>query len=193
MLVEGMSEPSVFKLDVWAERVEGKIDGLSDDLRNHEHKSYVTIAYMWGALGTVAILVIGVITDLMLLSLFWWLLKGTYELAHVQTIIFVGLGLNSLFYVFSLRSLRKNIWQYNPFSNKMLVGAVIIGIGALAAAVYIPLLQRLLHTSPLNLFDLTLLIGLAFINVLLIEAAKWYFISRERTLRRKSKINNGQH
>ena len=127
------------------------------------------------------ILAIGVITDLILLGLFFWLLKGPYELAHIQTLIFVALGLDSLFYVFSLRSLRKNIWEYNPFSNRMLTVSVAIGIIALAAAIYIPLFQNLLHTVPLTLFDWILLTGLALFNVLLIEAAKWYFIDKAKS------------
>lgn len=54
-------EPSVFKLSVWAERVEEKIDDFSDDLRDHEHRSYASIAYVWGALLTVGVLVVGII------------------------------------------------------------------------------------------------------------------------------------
>src|SRR3989344_3443405 len=65
-----------------------------------------------------------VITDFLLFGLFWWLLQGEYSLSHAQTFIFVGLVLDSLFYVFSMRNLRENIWSYNPFSNRLLFGAV---------------------------------------------------------------------
>ena len=65
------------------------------------------------------IFTIGIIVDLFLLGLFWWLFKNTnYSLAHIRTFIFVGLLIDSFFFIFACKSLRKNIWQINPFSNK---------------------------------------------------------------------------
>ena len=120
------------------------------------------------------------IGDFLLFGLFWWLLQGEYSLSHIQTLIFVGLGLNSLFYVFSMRNLQENIWRYNPLSNLMLVGAVALGIFLLLLAVYAPFMQTLLKTVPLSLFDWALLGVLTAIDVALIEATKWIFIKRER-------------
>lgn len=129
----------------------------------------------------IIIFVIGIITDLILLGLFLWLLSATsYEAQHIQTIVFVGLGLGSLLYVFSCKSLRKNIWEYNPFSNLYLLGAVAVGFFLLFAVIYIPPLQSLFHTVPLRPFDWILLFSLALLNVLLIEAVKWYFIQKDR-------------
>ncbi len=122
-----------------------------------------------------------VITDFLLFGLFWWLLQGEYSLSHIQTFIFVGLGLDSLFYVFSMRNLRENIWRYNPFSNPMLVGAVALGFFLLLLAVYVPFMQTLLKTVPLSLLDWVLLGGLTIIDVAMIEATKWIFIKRENT------------
>lgn len=51
----------MFDLSTWAERVEGKIDDLSDDLVDHEHKNYATIAYVWGALIAIATLAVGLV------------------------------------------------------------------------------------------------------------------------------------
>jgi len=120
------------------------------------------------------------IGDFLLFGLFWWLLQGEYSLLHIQTLIFVGLGLNSLFYVFSMRNLRENIWRYNPFSNPLLMGAVAFGISLLLLAVYAPFLQTLLKTVPLSLFDWILLGGLTAIDIAFIEATKWIFIKREK-------------
>lgn len=120
------------------------------------------------------------ITDFLLFGLFWLLLQGEYSLPHIQTFIFVGLGLDSLLYVFSMRNLRENIWHYNPFSNRFLVGAVALGTSLLLLAVYVPFLQTLLKTVPLSLFDWTLLSGLTAIDIALIEITKWIFIKRER-------------
>ncbi len=127
------------------------------------------------------IFIIGIITDLILLGLFLLLLKiPSYTIEHIQTFIFVALGIDSLLFVFSCRNLHKNIWQYNPFSNRYLVGAVLIGFALLFAVVYIPFLQNFLNTVPLNGVDLALLLCLGLLNVAFIESVKWYFVRRRR-------------
>ncbi|MDP4007503.1 MAG: cation-transporting P-type ATPase, partial [bacterium] len=128
----------------------------------------------------VIIFVISIITDLFLFGLFLWLLQTSYTLQHIQTFIFVGLGIDSLFYVFSVRSLRKNIWHYNPFSNLWVTGSVLLGFLLLAAAVYLPFLQFLLHTFALTFFDWSVLVALGLANVFLIELVKWYYIRKQK-------------
>jgi len=127
------------------------------------------------------IFVIGFATDFLLLALFFFLLNfSTYTQMHIQTFIFVGLGIDSLFYVFSCRSLRQNIWNYNPFSNRFLNLSVAVGFFFLLTAVYFPPFSTLLKTTSLSIFDWFLLIGLGFTNLGLIELAKWYFIRKAK-------------
>lgn len=128
------------------------------------------------------IFIIGLITDFFLLGLFFWLIKYSgYETPHIRSIIFSGLTIDSIFYVFSCKSLRRNIWKINPFSNKFLVFAWVFGMIALIAALYLPALQTLLKTMPLNLFDWQLVLSIGFLNIILIEATKWYFITKKQT------------
>jgi len=128
----------------------------------------------------ILIFIIGVITDIFLLALFFWLLKyyGHNQIDHIRSVIFAGLAINSLFYVFSCRSLKRNIWHMNPFSNKFLVTAVGFGFLALVAALYLPIFNSLLKTVPLNIFDWFLLLIIGVANVVLIEGTKKYFIVR---------------
>jgi len=42
-------------------------------------------------------------------------------------------------------------------------------------------LQTLLRTEPLNFFDWQLILGLGFLNLILIEATKWCFISKQKS------------
>ena len=128
----------------------------------------------------VIIFVIGLITDLILLCLFFWLLKTNYNLQYVQTMIFAALSIDSLFYIFSCRSLRRNIWEINPFSNKFLILAWITGILALLAALYVPALQNLLRTVPLGISDWAIIIALGLVEIILIEAAKYHFIKKKK-------------
>ncbi|MBI2042356.1 MAG: HAD-IC family P-type ATPase [Candidatus Nealsonbacteria bacterium] len=129
----------------------------------------------------VIIFFIGIATDILLLGLLWWLLNDSRELNHIRTIMFAALGIDSLFYIFSCKNLRKNIWQVNPFSNKFLVLSWLVGMTALAAAVYLPFLNVLLETVPLDFGEWIIILGLGVANILLIEAAKYYFIARHRT------------
>jgi len=127
----------------------------------------------------VLIFIIGIVTDLFLLGLFFYLLKYTnYEIPHIRSIIFAGLTVDSLFYIFSCKSLRRNIWHTNPFSNKFLILAWFFGVVMLLAALYLAPLQTLLKTTPLNLFDWSLILGIGLLNIILIEATKYYFITR---------------
>jgi len=130
----------------------------------------------------VLIFVIGMITDLFLLGIFFFLFKFTdYSIEHIRTMIFAGLAIDSIFYVFSCRSLRQNIWHINPFSNKFLVVAWLFGVAALLMAVYLPPLQNLLETVSLGFFDWIILLALGFFNLFLIELTKWFFIVRHKT------------
>lgn len=96
--------------------------------------------------------------------------------------VFVALGLNSLFCIFACRSLHQSIFESNPFGNKALTFSVILGILTLAAAVYWPPLQILLKTQPLGLAEWLLLSALGLANVLAIEVAKLIFIARPKII-----------
>ena len=129
----------------------------------------------------VIIFIIGIITDLILLGLFFWLHYHDHDVVHVQTMIFACLSIDSLFYVFSCKSLRRNLWHINLFSNKLLVIALMAGILTLILAIYNPFFQMFLKTVPLSLNDWMIIIVLGFVEIALIEATKWYFIVRHQT------------
>jgi Ca2+-transporting ATPase len=125
------------------------------------------------------IFIIGIITDVFLLLVFFWLFNQDFSPEYIRTVIFAMLGFDSISYVFSCKSLRRNIWHTNPFDNKILVIAWLLGFSALLAAIYLPALNNLLKTVPLPLSAWWLIVGLGFLNVILIEATKWYFIVRK--------------
>src|SRR3989338_7058215 len=128
------------------------------------------------------IFIIGVITDLTLFGIFLWLFAqfGAANHQYIQTMMFVGLAIASLFYMFSCKSLKKNVWQINPFSNKLLILGWLVGVVMLVGAVYVPVLQVMLKTVPLSFGDWILLGGFGVFNVILIEVAKSYFIMKDK-------------
>ncbi len=128
----------------------------------------------------VLIFIIGILTDVFLLGLFFWLLRGFLHLHFIQTVIFVALGIDSLFYVFACRSFRKTIFHKSILTNKPLILSVGIGLVLLLAAVYLPFLQTLLRTHPLGLREWAFLLGLGIFNLLAIEITKWVFLVRRK-------------
>jgi Ca2+-transporting ATPase len=125
------------------------------------------------------IFIIGLLTDLILLSIFFWFSNVNHNISYVRTMVFAALSIDSLLYVFSCKSLRQNLWHINPFSNRYLVVSVVVGFVMLFLAIYLPLFQTLLKTVPLGVQDWLIIFGFGAINVVLIEATKWNFIVRK--------------
>ena len=128
------------------------------------------------------IFIIGLFTDLVLFGLYFLFLRGLFHLHFIRTVIFAALAVDSLFYVFSCRSLRKTLFQKNPFGNKVLNVAVLISLLSLLIAIYLPFLQTFLKTHPLGIREWLLIIGLGFFEILAIEITKWIFIVRKKAV-----------
>jgi len=96
-------------------------------------------------------------------------------LDHIRTIIFAKLGIDTFFYVFSIKSLKTQIYKYNIFNNPYLVGATIVGVSLMVAAVHAPILNALLGTVPLTLKNWGVVAGLATLNLIGVETVKWVF------------------
>ena len=126
----------------------------------------------------IIIFVIGLVTDLFLLGLFLILHYRGLPLPIVQTFVFVGLGIDSLLYVFSVKTLRRNIWEENLLDNTFLLVAVAIGFAMLIPAVYWPPLQRILRTQALAAWAWGLLLTLGLVKVAGIELVKWAFLRK---------------
>lgn len=121
------------------------------------------------------ILVVGLFTSVFLIGLFAFFLAGERSIDSVRTIVFTGLAINSLFYVFSLRSFHLPLWRIRFWENRQLLLAVAVGGLLVVAAVYLAPLQLLLHTQPLGQLEWIILIGFGILNIVAIETAKWLF------------------
>ncbi len=129
----------------------------------------------------VLIFIIGVVVDILLLSLFYLLItQSTFTLEKIRTIIFASLGLGSLLYVYACRSFKQSIFKTNIFSNKYLTPAVMLGVLMQILAIYQPSLQKLLQTVPLNANDWIIVITMALIKILAIEATKMLFVIKNK-------------
>ena len=121
------------------------------------------------------IFLVGFTTSALFFLLYFSLLKFSFDPALVRSFIFASFGTYSLFLIFSVRSLQKNIWQYSPFSNPILLLGVSAGIIMMLAALYVPILQMFLKTVPLPPIWLAGVAGVGLMNILAIEFGKWLY------------------
>lgn len=71
---------------------------------------------------------VSLIGGLIALSIFIYYYKTTGDLMLARSITFAVLGVNSLVYVFSIKTLKKPFWVENPFDNMWLNVSVIVGL-----------------------------------------------------------------
>ncbi len=91
-----------------------------------------------------------------------------------QTVVFTGIIILEKMNVFNYRSLSGPISKTTGFfSNKWVLFAVVITIGLQVCAVYLPFLQRALHTTALGWREWALILAVAAPIYLLTESVKW--------------------
>lgn len=176
-LLLGLPLPITAAQILWINLVQDSFLGVSlafdkakRDLMNRPPRSRQAPLIDKQTLSLISVIV--VVSNLGLLLLYAWLLGLEIETARLQTIIFSALAINSLFYIFSIKSLGQNIWQVDLFDNKLLLGAVGLGFVLTLAAVYTPVLQLMLGTVSLSLVEIMGVFSLGVITVSTIEVVK---------------------
>ncbi len=127
----------------------------------------------------IIIFAAGIIRDIFIFSIFYYLHHNDYNIDYIRTLIFAMIGVDSLFYIFSLRNLREPIWKTNILDNKMLILAVLISFWLLIISIYWPPLQKALHTVPLSLNSWIVILLVAVSTIIMIEIIKIKFISKK--------------
>ncbi len=115
----------------------------------------------------------------LLFVIYYYFWATTGNIAYCQTISFVGLGIASRFYIFSIRGLTQSIVSYNPFKNQFINWSTVFGFLMIIMAVYVPFLNNILHTVPLGAKEWVILIGYATISLTIYEIGKKVFVARE--------------
>jgi P-type Ca2+ transporter type 2C len=120
------------------------------------------------------------ISDIALFAIFYyyWKTSGNIELA--QTIAFVGLGIASRFYIFSIRGLTEPIYTYNPFKNTLVNLSTVFGFLMIVVAIYVPFFNNILHTVPLGMKEWFVLGTYASLSIIAYEIGKRFFVVREQ-------------
>ncbi len=91
-----------------------------------------------------------------------------------QTMIFTGLVVGRMAVVLAVRSENDSLFKIGIFSNKPLLGAVLLTFGLQMAVVYIPFLNQFFNTQPLAFNELMLTLAFSSIVFFVIEIEKFY-------------------
>lgn len=132
------------------------------------------------------VVVITVITGIGSLILFLYFWSATGDLTYTRTIVFANLAVDSLFYLFAIRSLRTPILKSKIFANWWLIGAVFASFGIQLVGIYVPFFQGLLKTVSIGWVEWFWVFVEAAIVITLIEIIKYIFIVRRQHERERA-------
>lgn len=93
-------------------------------------------------------------------------------LTHARTMAFVVLSVSQLFYSFNMRHPKKSIFQIGVFTNKYLVGSLILGILLQLMVITVPLFRNIFDVFKLSMMDWLLVLGISIVPLLLNEIIK---------------------
>ncbi|MBP9732389.1 MAG: cation-transporting P-type ATPase [Candidatus Magasanikbacteria bacterium] len=113
-----------------------------------------------------------IFANILLFGMFFYFHTTSDDIARTRTIMFLAFAVNSLFYIYAIRDLRKPMIRMRWFDNHYLTAAVIFGWTMLLLATYAAPFQKILHTVPLGVNEWIILLGFGIANLLLIEVLK---------------------
>jgi Ca2+-transporting ATPase len=99
------------------------------------------------------------------------------DIEKALTISLTTLAIFQWFNAWNCRHESKSFFMMNPFANKYLVGATFITIGLQMLAVYNPIMQKFLHTTPLQLAEWGMIITVAS-SIIVVEEIRKFFYRR---------------
>lgn len=99
----------------------------------------------------------------------------TYDIEIARSVAFATLGINSLVYVFSVRTLTKPFWTDNPLNNPWLILAVIGGVILQIIPFVIGSVGRFFDIVPIPFQLWAEAIGASILMFVIIEFIKWVY------------------
>lgn len=94
---------------------------------------------------------------------------------HWQTIAFTVLCFSQMGHVLAIRSERESLFKIGLFSNKPILGALLLTVVLQLLIIYVPFLNIIFKTHPLPVFDLCLTVLASSIVFWAVEIEKWVF------------------
>lgn len=119
----------------------------------------------------VDVLWIGALMGVVSLLVGLWAFNFDHQFAW-QTMIFTTLTISQMGNALATRSESQTLWDLGIFTNKSLLGAVLLTFVLQMAVIYVPLLQGIFKTSALTLLELGISLGAGVIVLIVIDTVK---------------------
>ena len=121
---------------------------------------------------------VGVITAGFLAMIYLYLVGSGMSELEVQTMMFIGISISTMFTAFSMKSFGTPIWKIDFFSNKFLMVSVAGSVVLLWAALYVPPVQAIVKTVSPSAEQLLFFVFVGLVNMATVELAKWVIFIR---------------
>ena len=115
------------------------------------------------------LLIEGIILALGALAAYLFTLNTTDNLAEARTVAFATLAVLQLLHIFNVRNEGVIKLDRSLFSNSYVWGAIVLVLSLQALAIYQPLMNRVLHTVPLDMSNLVIVVTAAVAVALIIQ------------------------
>mgnify|MGYP001110137685 CR=1 FL=1 len=119
----------------------------------------------------VDVLWIGAVMGIVSLLVGLWAYNFDHALAW-QTMIFTTLTLAQMGNALATRSESQTLWEAGIFTNKSLLGAVLLTFVLQLAVIYVPFMQTVFKTQSLTLLELGISLGAGLIVLIVIDLVK---------------------
>jgi Ca2+-transporting ATPase len=100
-----------------------------------------------------------------------------------QTVGFTALVMSQMALALAVRSERESLWKMGIFSNRSMIGAILLTFILQLGVIYLPFAQELFGTMALTVRDLILCLVLSTLPLWWVEGEKWW-VRRRATLKR---------
>ena len=121
----------------------------------------------------VRIAVAGVILLIGAFALFGWSRSIGGSVDQARTVA-VNTFMNvQIFYLFACRSLRRSLFTYNPFGNRMIVLGVLVVIALQLLFTYAPFMNIAFGTAPISVEEWAAIVVVGLVAMVLMDALGW--------------------
>ena len=122
---------------------------------------------------------IGIVSSTALLALHYLTIKFGFDNALGRSFLFACFSSYILFVAVSFRNLRKPLFTYPMFENKVLNFGLGLGVCLILLTIYLPFFQNLFGTVALPVSWLFFVVLWIIANIALVELAKWIIVYRD--------------
>ncbi len=124
------------------------------------------------------ILWVGLVMGLLSLGVGYW--YWIRDLPTWQTMVFTTLTISEMGFVLAIRSQQDSLFSIGIFSNRYLIGAVLLTTLLQIAVIYVPFFQAIFATVSLSSVDFLVCLSVSVLLFVVVEIHKWFLRILER-------------